>query len=131
MSVPRDQRSPDPVLFAPGPGGSWRVPRGPTPATDLPSNRTETSRAAARSMRSHARSIEAKVLAWFIGRGLAGGTNDECEQALELKTQTVTARTNRLVKLGLLGNSGRHRRTRSGRKAIVWTARTAGEGEHQ
>jgi len=128
MSIPSSRRPPDPVLFAPGPGGTWEVAPPPGGKPDPPANRTETSRAAAKSVRGNARSMRAQVLGWFISRGEHGGTNDECEQALRMRTQTVTARVNELHRLGLLRDSGRRRKTRTGRRAIVWTANTAKEG---
>jgi len=114
-----------PALFTPGPAGSWRV----TPAADPPARRNgpETSKAAARSMRCGAKTLRARVLRFFVEASRDGATDEQCQQALNLKPQTETARRNELVRDGLVRDSGRRRKTSSGRRAIVWMVRTGAE----
>lgn len=87
-------------------------------------NGPRTSREAARSMRPIVKTILDRVLRWFIEQGPHGGTNEEMTDALNLRTQTGTARTNDLKKCGLVRKSGRYRPTSSGRRATVWIATT-------
>jgi len=81
---------------------------------------SDTSRSAAEQMRPVARSLRETVLRWFITRGTDGGTDEECQLGLGLKAQTQGPRRGELCRLGLLIDSGRRRRTSSGRQAIVW-----------
>ncbi|MCC5822627.1 MAG: hypothetical protein LAT64_03540 [Phycisphaerales bacterium] len=70
-----------------------------------------------------------QVLAHLIARGNAGSTDEEGEKALGIKLRTYTPRRGELVKLGLVRDSGRHRRTDAGCRAVVWVAvRGAGPG---
>ena len=52
-----------------------------------------------------------------------GATDDEIEQALNMRHQTVSARRRELVLLGKVVDSGRTRATRSGRQATVWVTK--------
>lgn len=49
-----------------------------------------------------------------------GRTDDEMERATGLRHQTLSAARRGLSKDGLIVDSGRRRKTRSGRNAIVW-----------
>lgn len=89
---------------------------------------SETSREAAQRIQGGANRLRARVLAWFIDRGPAGGTDEEAQLALAMKTQTETPRRNELMKMGLLVDSGRRRPTSSGRQATVWVVATASGG---
>lgn len=91
-----------------------------------PHERSETSRAAAESMRPHVTEIAERVLAHLVEVGDDGATCDEVEQALELSHQTASARLRELVLKGRAEDSGQRRTTRSGRKAAVWVAVKAG-----
>jgi hypothetical protein len=53
--------------------------------------------------------------------GGSGLTVDQLEQILNRSHQSVSARVNELRDKGWVMDSGRRRKTRSGRKAIVWT----------
>lgn len=64
--------------------------------------------------------LQRKVLAHIAARKWHGATDDELEVALKLSHQTVSARRRELVMKGLLRNSGRTRRTRRDRLAVVW-----------
>ena len=52
--------------------------------------------------------------------GLYGLTDEKGASATGLSAQSYTPRRNELVKLGLVVDTGRRRRTRSGRQAAVW-----------
>lgn len=52
-----------------------------------------------------------------------GATDDEIEQQLNLRHQTVSPRRRELVLLGKVVDSGRTRPTRSGRRATVWVTK--------
>lgn len=93
------------------PHARWNAPRG-------------TSDEAARRIAGHAGTLRAAVLAWIVGCGDHGGTDDEGEAALGIRCQTWTPRRGELVKLGLVVDSGRRRPTSSGRPAAVWVAAT-------
>lgn len=83
---------------------------------------SDTSEAAAHSMRPHVVSIEARVLCAIQTCGCYGSTADEIESQLESRHATISARVNALMRAGKIVDSGRRRKTRSGRLAVVWTA---------
>lgn len=87
---------------------------------------SETSMAAAVEIEPHAGTLLLKVLAEIRRSGIIGRTDDEIEYQLGMRHQTASARRNDLVARGMIEDSGRTRRTSSGRKATVWVAR---EGE--
>jgi len=66
-------------------------------------------------------------LRFFIERGAHGGTDEEAQLALGLKPQSETPRRVELVRLLLVRDSGRRRRTSSGRSATVWAVTTAAD----
>jgi predicted transcriptional regulator len=81
-----------------------------------------TSVAAGESMAgSAAATLRASILDHI--RYFGGATCDECEHELDLRHQTASARIRELVQMGLLRDSGRTRKTRSGRAAVVWEVR--------
>lgn len=55
-------------------------------------------------------------------RRTAAATCDEIEVDLELRHQTASARVRELFLLGFVVDTGERRRTRSGRRAIIWAA---------
>ncbi len=89
-----------------------------------PYNGTDTSEAAAESIRERAPLLRQRVLN-HIAAQPEGATCDEVEVATGLPHQTASARINELHRAGLIVDSGERRRTRSGRTAKVWTARKA------
>ena len=102
-------------------GDRWRKRKQrPTPLFDSPRpSPADTSLAAAKSV-AHARKfIEERVLAYVAGRGSHGATAEEVATALELRTQTCSARCSELRDAGRLHDSGRTRPTSSGRMAAV------------
>lgn len=80
---------------------------------------SDTSRAAAESMRPHVSEIERAVLL-FVGSYLKGVTCDEVEFCLRMAHQTASARIKGLRDKGLIKHSGMKRKTRSGREAHVY-----------
>lgn len=88
----------------------------------LPTNGTDTSDAAARSMARIAPIIRRRVLELIRDRTQTGfgATCDEVETALKLPHQTASARIRELAKAGDIRDSGNRRLTRSNRKATVW-----------
>lgn len=57
---------------------------------------------------------------WYVAGRLEGATCDEAEAALDLRHQTCSALIRELVLLDCLVDSRVRRRTRSGRRAVVW-----------
>lgn len=84
---------------------------------------SSTSEAAARAKAPTAESDESRVLAYIVARGARGATDDEIEEALEMRHQNASARRRGLVLARKVVDSGRARDTRSGRAATVWVAR--------
>lgn len=84
---------------------------------------TDTSAAAAESMKTKAPLLRERVLESIKARHSEGMTCDEAEVALGLSHQTCSARFNELVNLCAIVDSGNRRPTRSGRKAIVYVVR--------
>ena len=89
---------------------------------------SETSTAAADSMVKHAKSVEVQILSLFMEVGYWGLTDDEIEQRLGLKHQTVSARRRQLEKNNLIvkmykDGKRMKRPTRSGRQAGVYISR--------
>jgi hypothetical protein len=82
----------------------------------------QTSRLAAESIAEDKPTLQAKVLRAILDRGSHGATDDELEVALKMRHQTLSARRRELVLASRITPSGRHRLTRSGRKAVVWIA---------
>ncbi|QDP65715.1 MAG: hypothetical protein GOVbin1773_10 [Prokaryotic dsDNA virus sp.] len=93
--------------------------------SDLPYVKgSETSKAAADSIKHIAPSIEREVLGYFLGHmGIPNGdgfTDDELETRMQRSHQTVSARRRGLEQKGLIEKTGLKRKTRSGRAAMVY-----------
>jgi predicted transcriptional regulator len=90
---------------------------------------SDTSQAAAESMRDQAPRIQTAIFKFL--RGSAGFTCDEIERALGLLHQTASAQIRGLVLAGLVVDSGRRRPTKSRRAAVVWitNSETKSNGE--
>lgn len=96
---------------------------------------SETSTAAADSLIQHSKTVEIQVLGLFMDAANFGLTDDEIEQSLGLKHQTVSARRRQLEKKGLVVKMYNHgqrvkRPTRSGRQAGVYISRRAYDKSH-
>jgi predicted HTH transcriptional regulator len=83
-------------------------------------NAPETSKQAASAIEPIVAQLEARCLQELGKEGL---TCDELELILRWSHQTASARINRLMKKGLIQDSGERRPTRTGRPAVVWRAR--------
>ena len=81
-----------------------------------------TSRAAAEEIADRTATLRAKVLAHVRACGEAGATDEEMQAALPMPANTQRPRRRELQLAGLIKDSGRMRRTASGRRAVVWVA---------
>ena len=86
----------------------------------LPHEHVDTSVQAALEIEPVVGRLRGEVLECIREAGLQGCTDDELEILLEMRHQTASARRRELALMGLVEDSGRRRRTRSGRKACVW-----------
>ncbi len=84
---------------------------------------SETSQAAAASIKKDASRLRNIVLDSFRAAGSAGLTSNEVELKLGMRQSTASARVRELVLLGWLEEAG-ERKTASGRTAKVFTARS-------
>lgn len=71
------------------------------------------------SIKQHTQLLRAKVVMYVRNCGLEGATSDEIEKALQLPHQSISARLTEAKSLRTLVDSGRKRKTRSGRNAAV------------
>lgn len=90
--------------------------------TLAPFSNDGTSREAARSLEGQIPEMEWRVLEYLIRCGERGGTDQEIQLATSLAESTERPRRVSLVQQGLVTDSGKTRRTQSGRLAIVWRA---------
>jgi hypothetical protein len=81
---------------------------------------SETSAAAAESVREKAASMRSRIEACFFACGEYGMTDDEVEELLGFRHQTASPRRRELELDGALVGTGRKRETRSGRMAQVY-----------
>ena len=100
-----------------------------TPADQLSMNFTApfvkgstTSRAAAKAIEPVAGTQRARILMTLRGWVYTGATDGELCFMCELDGSTVRPRRQELQKAGLIVDSGRTRKTSSGRDATVWVA---------
>lgn len=87
----------------------------PTPAH----NGTPTSREAAHSVKPHVSAQRSRVLALLASRD-GGMTAQEIEDALSLSGSSVRPRIVELRESGCVRDSGRTRKSSSGRACVVW-----------
>lgn len=88
---------------------------------------SETSEAAADEIEEHGASMTTRVLNTLKAQP-AGLTDQQMQDMSGLGPQSQCPRRIELVKLGLVADSGRKRKTRRGRDATVWVY-TPKEGE--
>jgi hypothetical protein len=88
---------------------------------------SDTSEAAAQSMMHTVGQLRTRVHR-VIESSPCGMTCDEVEVALKLRHQTASARVRELAIMGRIRDSGRRRKTRSGRSAVVWEYVLLSEG---
>jgi len=82
---------------------------------------SHTSRSAAAEIEPTAGTLRERVLA-FLRSQRDGATDEEIQDALDMPQNTERPRRIELVRLGLVNDSGRTRKTKSRRDAVVWTA---------
>jgi|TARA_R110000824_G_scaffold219564_2_gene406506 hypothetical protein len=83
-----------------------------------PHQDSKTSKSASDSIKSSVGNLHKKVLSYF-SHGV-GWTDEEIQILTQLPPNTARPRRRELVLMGKLKNSGKFRKTKSGRKAIVW-----------
>jgi hypothetical protein len=82
----------------------------------------DASRMAAVSVKASAEGLRSRVFGAIRDLGEHGATCDDVEVVLDMMHQTASARVHELAWAGLIRDSGRQRKTRSGRAAIGWVA---------
>lgn len=82
-------------------------------------NGTRTSRDAAHAIKPHVAAQRSRVLALLAGRE-GGMTAQEIEDALSLSGSSVRPRLVELRESGCVRDSGRTRKSASGRACVVW-----------
>ena len=85
-----------------------------------PHESSPTSIAAAIKIKEAAGPLRDQVLLWIKWSGDAGFTDDDLERRMEIRHQTLSARRRELVLLDKIVDSGRTRKTSSGRQATIW-----------
>jgi len=81
-----------------------------------------TSRDAATAIRPKAETLRAMVLTAIENIGARGLTDEELQHDLDLEGSTQRPRRVEFLRAGLIRDSGRTRKTASGRAATVWVA---------
>ena len=81
-----------------------------------------TSRASAREIEPEAQTLQGRVLSAIRAAEHGGMTDEELQTDLEMNPSTQRPRRRELQLKKLIRDSGRTRRTKSGRKAVVWVA---------
>ena len=84
---------------------------------------SQTSKEAAKAIRPSAGTLSYIVLAFLFKRGEKGATDEEMQLSLRMNPSSQRPRRVELVQGRRVEDSGRVRRTRSGRKAVVWRMR--------
>ena len=93
-------------------------------AEQPPSVYGDTSEAAAEAMKPTAARLRTRVYERLVLAGWDGMTDEELQVALRMVDNTERPRRRELVERDLVVDSGRKRPTISGRRAIVWVARS-------
>lgn len=84
-----------------------------------------TSQAAAKSMKGRkSDAMRQRVYAFLVERGAEGATDEEMQGWLDMNPSTQRPRRIELVATGQVVDSGKVRKTLSGRSATVWVAKT-------
>ena len=81
---------------------------------------SETSREAAEAIKPKRGTLQRRVFAFIESRGVSGATDEEIQLGLELNGSTVRPRRGELAQRRLIVQSGKTRKTKSGRNATVW-----------
>ena len=81
---------------------------------------SQTSRQSAQSIESTAQTLRAKVYGFIKDSGPYGATDEELQMVLDMNPSTQRPRRVELVEKGLVKDSGKKRKTKSNRLAVVW-----------
>jgi hypothetical protein len=84
-----------------------------------PHSGSETSRAAAESIKISADTLRAKVLDYLKSQP-DGATDEQMQLALGMAGNTQRPRRKELLDMGLIRDTGKTRATKSGRQATIW-----------
>ncbi len=82
---------------------------------------SRTSKDAARAIEATAETLRGRVYRFLEGTR-AGATDEEMQDCLDMNPSTQRPRRVELVEKGLVRDSGKTRKTKSGRSAVVWCA---------
>ena len=82
---------------------------------------SETSRQAAGDIERTAKTLRGRVLSFISWSNAYGATDEEIQDCLEMNPSTQRPRRVELVEKGLIKDSGKKRKTKSNRLAVVWT----------
>lgn len=81
---------------------------------------SETSREAAIRIMMTAENLRSRVYRFIMNKGEYGATDGEIQKALRMEGSTQRPRRVELQEKNLIKDSGIKRKTRSGRRAVVW-----------
>jgi hypothetical protein len=98
-------------------------PTNPEPFDDMPApaqRHSPTSVDAAEQIEPRAATLRRHVFMLLSMKGMYGATDEEMQNDLNMNGSTQRPRRVELLQAGLIRDSGRTRRTRSGRAAVVW-----------
>lgn len=104
-------------------GDLFSVPAVPPSDPATGGRHPATSHEAEETVRPHAQADRERIENLISTTLNHGATCQEVEDMLHMPHQTASARISGLRKLGILVDSGRTRKTRSGCRAIVWVHR--------
>lgn len=85
--------------------------------------RRDTSRAAAKSVVGHTKTLRGQVYVYISQQREKGATDAEIQMALGMSGNTERPRRQELETQKLIADSGQTRATSSGRPATVWVAK--------
>lgn len=86
----------------------------------IPHSGTETSKAAAESIRPVVNRLAHEMYEFIRRRGEFGATDEEMAISLDISGSTQRPRRDRLFKAGLIRRNGKTRPFKSGRQGDVW-----------
>ena len=81
---------------------------------------SETSKKAALEIQPEAQTLRDRVEHFIQESGRYGATDEEIQDFLDMEGSTERPRRVELLKMGKIVDSGRKRKTRSNREAVVW-----------
>lgn len=85
---------------------------------------SDTSRAAAESIRPSAANLREKVLGAITLAGMTGMSDEDIANFTGMNPSTARPRRCELAEVGLIVDLGERRKTASGRSCVVWFAKS-------